>query len=89
MKNNQLLHFGQAIVRVLDSNENELLFVDCINKKMPKWKSRVEFSEYIPCDDVFSILPDINDLDPQSRKIAYERYTLIAGVLPYKQANDI
>lgn len=83
MKNNQLLQHGQAIIRVLNSNENELLFIDCIDKKMPKWKSHVEFSEYIPCDDVFSILPDINDLDPQSRKIAYERYTLIAAILPY------
>jgi len=83
MKNNQLLQHGQAIIRVLESTENELLFVDCIDKKMPKWESLVAFSEYIPCDDVVSVLPDINDLDPQSRKIAYERYTLIAGILPY------
>lgn len=83
MKNSKLLQHGHAIIRVLESNENELLFVDCIDRKMPKWESRIAFSEYTPCDNVFSALPDINDLDPQSRKIAYERYTLIAGVLPY------
>ncbi len=41
-------------------------------------------ADFITCsDDVLVPLPDLNDLDMQSRKFAYEHFTYIAGVLPF------
>ncbi len=83
MKINQLLKSGETLIRVLDVRENELLVIDCNNKSVPKWGKLNEFADFVSCDDEITIMTDIDDLDQESRKIAYKHYTLIAGVLPY------
>ncbi len=84
MKNNQLLKNGENLIRILDIKDGRDFIVDCRNKAMPKWISTDSLTDYTPCsDDVLDPLPDINDLDLQSRKFAYEHFTYIAGVLPF------
>jgi len=84
MKNNQLLRNGETIIRVLDIKGGKAFIIDCKRQTVPKWVDIDTLIEYKSCsDDVLDPLPDINDLDPQSRKFAYEHFTYIAGVLPF------
>lgn len=84
MKNNQLLRSGETIIRVLDIKDGKVFIVDCKRQTVPKWIDANSIKNYISCsDDVLAPLPDINDLDPQSRKFAYEHFTYIADVLPF------
>lgn len=84
MKNNQLLRNGETIIRVLDIKNGKAFIIDCKRQTVPKWVDIDTLADYETCpDDVLEPLPDINDLDPQSRKFAYEHFTYIAGVLPF------
>lgn len=84
MQNNQLLRSGETIIRVLDIKDGQAFIVDCKRQTVPKWVNIDTLTEYETCtDDVIDSLPDINDLDLQSRKFAYEHFTYIAGVLPF------
>ena len=85
----QLLQRGDQIVRVLDMDTNRVFIIDCIKRTMPVWTDAEVLNEYIPCSE--STLQEITDtflvefesLDAESRKIAYERYTMIAPLLPF------
>lgn len=84
MKNNQLFGNGETIIRVLDIRDGEVFIIDCKRQTVPKWVNIATLAAYTICtDDTLDSPPDINDLDPQSRKFAYERFTYIAGVLPF------
>ena len=84
MKNNELLKRGENLVRVLDFKDGQVFIVDCRKRTMPKWVSADSLSGYIPCPaGELDSLPDINELDLQSRKFAYEHFTYIAAVLPF------
>ncbi len=84
MKNNQLLKNGEKIIRVLDKKDSQAFIVDCKNRTTPKWVNSDLLTDYTICsDEELDPLPDINALDLPSRKSAYERFTLIAGVLPF------
>lgn len=84
MRNNQLLRHGENIIRLLDIKDDNAFIIDCKRQTVPKWVSIDSLTDYAPCSgDVLDPLPDINDLDPESRKFAYEHFTYIAGVLPF------
>jgi len=89
MQRNDLIRCGESIFRVLETRENEALIINCVQKSMPKWVNQNEFSGCEPCSEeslrqmMNVILPDMNDLSPADRRIAHERYTLIAGILPF------
>lgn len=77
MKNNQLLINGETIIRVLDIKDGKAFIIDCKRQTVPKWVGIDTLAEYKTCsDDVLAPLPDINDLNPESRKFAYEHFTL-------------
>lgn len=89
MKKNELLIKDDNIIRVLEINNKNALIVDCIKRSVPHWISKTELTEYKECstDDLSNTtgvcpLP-IEELDGESRRIAYERFTIIAGVLPF------
>lgn len=82
------LYFKEnAIVRVLEVREDKALVIDCIRRTMPQWKDIVSFAGWEKCSEekLYKIadvdLPEIDSLCPESRKVAYERYTLIAPIL--------
>ena len=82
------LYFKEnAIVRVLEVREDKALVVDCIRRTMPQWKDIVSFAGWEKCSEekLYKIadvdLPEIDSLCPESRKVAYERYTMIAPIL--------
>lgn len=84
MRNNELLKRGETIIRVLDSKDGQAFIIDCKRQTMPKWVDMDTLREYIICpDELLDPLPDINDLDLQSRKFAHKRFAYIAGILPF------
>ena len=86
---NQLLHNDTQLIRVLDIEADRVFVIDCIKKTMPVWKDTESINEYVPCSEdtlqeiTDTILIDLDNLDSEGRKTAYERYTMIAPLLPF------
>lgn len=86
---NQLLQNDTQLVRVLDMEADRVFVIDCIKRTMPVWKDIEFINEYVPCSEATlqeitdTFLIDLGNLDSESRKTAYERYTMIAPLLPF------
>ena len=82
-----LLKNENQIIRVLKSQGNKALVIDCIKRTMPKWVDGHSLSNFDDCaeDDMFerTDYPFGRELTPKEERIAQERFTMIAGVLPY------
>lgn len=89
MQKNELLQKNNNIVRVLEIENNKALIVSCIKRSVPKWISTTELTEYTESSintlsDITGICPlTMDELDNKSRCTAYERFTTIAGILPF------
>lgn len=89
MQKNELLKYDDSIIRILESKDDSVLIVDCIQKSMPKWVQKSELSCYENCTEqeltsvTGIIICEYDSLDKKSRCFAHEHFTLIAGVLPF------
>lgn len=89
MLKNKLLQKDNNIVRVLEIETTKVLIVNCIKRVVPQWINTAELTEYTECsiNDLSHITGictfPIDELDNESRCIAYKRFTAIAGVLPF------
>lgn len=89
LQKNQLLQHDNQLVRVLDFKTDKVFIIDCIKKTMPVWTGVETLNDYVPCsEDVLqeitdTFLIDLDNLDAESRKTAYERFTMIAPLLPF------
>ena len=88
MQTLQLMHKGDTILRILKIKGEEVLVIDCLKRTMPVWVAAAEVDDYVEIDEeelykATGIYPvDIEELDAERRRIAYQRFTLIMGVLP-------
>ena len=80
MKKNDLIKTGSSIFRILSAGDN-VLAIDCNKKTMPQFFSYDFFSngEIINC--LSPDYPNFEDLSPADRKIAQQRYTMIASAV--------
>ena len=82
-----LLKNENQIFRVLQTQGDKALVIDCIKRTMPKWVDGDSLSNYDDCgeDEMFerTDYPFGRELTPKEERIAQERFTMIAGVLPY------
>ena len=82
-----LLKNENQIIRVLKSQGNKALVIDCIKRTMPKWVDGDSLSNYDDCgeDEMYerTDYPFGRELTQKEERIAQERFTMIAGVLPY------
>ena len=80
-----LLKNENHIVRVLETQDDRRLVINCTQKSMPAWISERNLEGHVPCDEaeLSQDIPSFEDLSPEQKRIAHERYTLIAGVLPF------
>lgn len=86
MRKNDLLKHNGAIIRVLGTEGDRVLIIDCIKRTMPKWVSQVSLNDFDHCEpsELFKDeMVDVEELQADSRKAAYLRYTMISGILPY------
>ena len=89
MKKYDLLRAGDSIIRVLEVQGDRVLIIDCIKRTMPVWVEVVALESYSECtnDDLSEVtgivVVGVDDLDADQRKTMYERYTMIAPILPF------
>lgn len=81
MKKNELIKTDSGIFRILSIDSNKVLAIDCGKKTMPQFFSYDFFndSEIINC--LSPDYPIFEDLSPADRKIAQQRYTMIASAI--------
>ena len=81
MKKNDLIKTEYGIYRILSIEANRVLAIDCIKKTMPKFYPVSSFSNGEIIDCISADFPDMEDLSPTHRKVAQERYTMIASAV--------
>ena len=83
----KLMRKDNQIIRVLKIKDEKVLLIDCVKRTMPVWKAEAELTGYVDCEEfeLFELTcVDINrNLNGTEQKIARERFTMIAGVLPF------
>ena len=89
MKKHDLLKDGNRIIRVLEIKPDKILVIDCIKKTMPVWVDSLTLDSFSSCNDEvlneaanFTV-PAVDALDTDQKKSMYNRYTLIAPILPF------
>lgn len=89
MEKNRLIKAEGTIYRVLAVEENDILLIDCIRGTMPKWYGTEQIKDYEDCTEeemlgaVGIVLADEEELGSKARSAAHERFTVIAGILPF------
>lgn len=84
---NQLLEYDGHFVRILEIHSSKVFLIDCLKRNMPEWRERDELQQYVSCPEIYLqevshiVLSDISDA--KSKKIMYERFTMISPVLPF------
>ena len=82
-----LLKNENQIFRVLQSQGDKSLVIDCIKKTMPKWIDAAALSDFTECSETalheLTQYPGSRELTQNEQRIAQEHFTLIAGVLPF------
>ena len=81
MKKNDLIKTESGIFRILSVEGNRVLAIDCEKKTMPKFHPTSSFSGGEIIDCISADFPDMEDISPADRKIAQERYTMIASAV--------
>ena len=81
MKRNEIIKTKNGIFRILAIDTDKVLAIDCIKKTMPKFYPSHFFEEGEILDKLPCVHPETEDLSPNHRKIAQERYTMIAGAV--------
>lgn len=80
MKKNDLIKTDSGIFRVLSVGDN-VLAIDCHKKTMPQFFSYDFFSDSEIINCLSPDYPNFEDLSPADRKIAQQRYTMIASAI--------
>lgn len=92
MKNKDIIACGASLYRVLNVADDTIFVMDCLKPKMPYWKSIAEADcKYVTEQELYErtgkAIVSLDDLDAVRRRVALNRYTIIAGVLPF--LNDV
>lgn len=89
MEKNQLIKIHGSIYRVLAVEEDEILLIDCMKRTMPKWHKLDKTAGNENCTEkellevTQTVLVEEQDMSPKSRQTVHERFTVIAGILPF------
>ena len=82
-----LLKNDTQILRVLQTQGDKSLVIDCIKRTMPKWIDSAALSAFTECSEAAlyeqTQYPENRELTQEEQRIAQEHFTLIAGVLPF------
>ena len=83
----KLLKNDNQIIRVLQTRDDKALVIDCVKRTMPVWITLSDVEGYVDCTEQElreKTKVDMHrELNGNERKIARERFTIIAGILPF------
>lgn len=80
---------GPAMYRVLNIQDKVITVVDCLHKSMPMKEDPDGLSAFFVVDEsklyelTGTVPENLDSITPERRKIALQRYTVIASILPY------
>ena len=86
---NMLLRSDDTIFRVIDVRNDNVFLIDCIKRTMPEWADLSTVLCLEPCteEDLWTetdvVIPEMQALTPEQLRLVHERFTMIAGVLPF------
>lgn len=88
MKNKDIIACGASLYRVLNVVDGTMFVMDCLSPKMPYWISIAEADcKHVTEQELYERTGKSNvsldNLDAVRRRVALNRYTIIAGVLPF------
>lgn len=89
MRKNDLIQSDGMILRILSLSGDKVFAIDCLKRNMPKWYRLADLEKYEPCSEERLIecgdidIFDVELLDTATRKTVHERFTVIAGILPF------
>lgn len=81
MRKNDIIKTKDSVYRVLNIDSESVFAIDCIKKTMPKTFSLDYFKKAEPVAAFCHSFKSFDELTPSARKVAQERYTMIAGVI--------
>ncbi len=81
MKKNDAISNGEIIYRVLDIKDDKVLVIDCNKLAVPKWININDLKGYTSSS--FNLSNSINEMSPEARKLAYNRFEIVANILPF------
>ncbi len=81
MRKNDIIKTKDSVYRVLNIDSESVFAIDCIKKTMPKTFSLDYFKNAEPVATLSHSFKSFDELTPSVRKVAQERYTMIAGAL--------
>ena len=83
----KLMKNKEQIIRILQEQGEKVLVIDCIKRTMPKWIEKSLLQDYTDCEErelyEQTNMPLHRELNGDEQMIARERFTSIAGVLPF------
>ena len=68
-------------IRVLGEEDGKVIIIVCVKPTMPKWIRQEEIEAYVLVEE--KMKEDVEGLECEERKIALQRYTMIASILPF------
>lgn len=86
---NKLYKYKDTIVRVLKESDQSVFIIDCLKTKMPYTVHKMDFKDAILCDEDLLMQEtnepvfDILEASEHNKKIAYDRYNMIAPLLSF------
>lgn len=89
MRNKQLYKKGNQIIRVLKTDEDRVLVIDCIKRTMPKWTELSQMKEFIECSEeelleaVNIIFEEVEEMSETRIKVMNQRYSMISGIVMF------
>ena len=82
-----LLSNRNEMIRILQSQGEKSLIIDCVKRTMPKWIVTEDLAAFAECNeaDLYGRTGMIQNrqLTQEEQRIAQERFTMIAAVLPF------
>ncbi len=81
MRKNDIIKTKDSVYRVLNIDSESVFAIDCIKKTMPKTFSLDCFKKAEPVAAFSHSFKSFDELTPSVRKVAQERYTMIAGAI--------
>lgn len=86
MQKNDLFWQDGSVFRILAIQGDSVLAIDCLKRTMPHWfapKNAAPCTETELRELTDIELFDLESLDPATKRVIHERFTLVAGVLPF------
>lgn len=86
MKKNDLILYDEQIHRLLEFKNNQVLLINCVKKTMPFFIEQSLIKNCPSCTEeelnLLLKIPNFDTLSQHKKKIAQEKFTLIAPILP-------